>query len=76
MTTKELQARTRRFSPLLESVAALVVVSQLALVGFSLKFDAAAKVEAEALRTEQAKLTTSSYLAPPVTVSPPTTVVR
>jgi hypothetical protein len=76
MTTKELQARTRRFSPLLESLAALAVISQLALMGFSFKFEADAKVEADVARMEQAKFSTSSYLAPPVTVSTTTTVAR
>jgi hypothetical protein len=76
MTKNELQARSRRFSPLIESLIALTVVSQLAFIGFGYQFEASAKVEAEQLRVEQAKLTTSSYLAPPVTVSPPTTVAR
>jgi hypothetical protein len=76
LTTKELQERTRRFSPLLAALAVLALVSQLAFVGFSWKFDAAAKVEADVMKAEQAKLTTSSYLSPPVTVSTTTTVAR
>lgn len=76
MTTKELKVRSRRFSPVLESLAALMVVSQLAMMGFSLKFDADAKVEAQEAQLEQAKFTTSAYLAPPATVLTTTTLPR